>query len=213
VSTGTDFADELASAAGTDASGDTDTDSAVASTDGLLTNASGGMGLITATPTSSVALSGQASSSLTSGQRQFAATLSADTGLSPTILSAWLLAENQGARRRRVSRRATTIGSTWDTRTRAPTTRRTRSGPTPPPRRRDGRVAAGQDWLPVTAPAPASSRSARASGNHRHPAAGDPEVGAGPQSEIRRSMPRISSRLSLRGADDDCRMTKAPTPE
>lgn len=33
---------------------------------------------------------------LTSGQQQFAATLSADTGLSPTVVSAWLLAEESG---------------------------------------------------------------------------------------------------------------------
>jgi hypothetical protein len=97
ASTGTDFADELASAAGTDASGDTATDSSAASTDGLMSNASGGVGLITATPTSSIALTGQASSRLTSGQQQFAATLSADTGLSPTVVSAWLLAEESGS--------------------------------------------------------------------------------------------------------------------
>lgn len=37
-----------------------------------------------------------ASSQLTQGQQQFAATLSADTGLNPNVVSAWLLAEESG---------------------------------------------------------------------------------------------------------------------
>ena len=46
--------------------------------------------------TSGVALSSSASSQLTSGQQQFASTLSADTGLNPNVVSAWLLAEESG---------------------------------------------------------------------------------------------------------------------
>jgi hypothetical protein len=48
-----------------------------------------------ATGTSS-ALPVAASAQLTSGQRQFAATLVADTGLNPSVVSAWLLAEENG---------------------------------------------------------------------------------------------------------------------
>jgi hypothetical protein len=57
-----------------------------------------------AADTSSSALAAGASSTLaagaaaqlTSGQRQFAATLVADTGLNPSVVSAWLLAEENG---------------------------------------------------------------------------------------------------------------------
>jgi hypothetical protein len=48
------------------------------------------------TSTSGVALSSAASAQLTSGQQQFASTLSADTGLNPNVVSAWLLAEESG---------------------------------------------------------------------------------------------------------------------
>ncbi|HTW13122.1 MAG TPA: hypothetical protein VME01_10275 [Solirubrobacteraceae bacterium] len=45
----------------------------------------------------SVALPGSASSMLTSAQQQFASTLSADTGLNPGVISAWLLSEESGS--------------------------------------------------------------------------------------------------------------------
>ncbi|HWD69145.1 MAG TPA: hypothetical protein VG293_03060, partial [Solirubrobacteraceae bacterium] len=43
-----------------------------------------------------VSLSSAASGQLTSSQQQFASTLSADTGLNPNVVSAWLLAEESG---------------------------------------------------------------------------------------------------------------------
>jgi hypothetical protein len=43
-----------------------------------------------------VSLSSSASGQLTSSQQQFASTLSADTGLNPNVVSAWLLAEESG---------------------------------------------------------------------------------------------------------------------
>jgi hypothetical protein len=45
---------------------------------------------------SGVALSSSASSQLTSGQQQFASTLSAETGLNPNVVSAWMLSEESG---------------------------------------------------------------------------------------------------------------------
>ncbi len=88
---GTDFANALASAEGAGSS----TDTADSSVDGLLT---GGVAVSTgASTTSTVALPTAASSSLTSNQQQFASTLSADTGLSPSVVSAWLLAEESGS--------------------------------------------------------------------------------------------------------------------
>ncbi|HEX3615397.1 MAG TPA: hypothetical protein VHU61_02585 [Solirubrobacteraceae bacterium] len=52
--------------------------------------------LLSGASTSGVALSSSASSQLTSGQQQFASTLSADTGLNPSVVSAWLLSEESG---------------------------------------------------------------------------------------------------------------------
>ncbi len=59
------------------------------SSGGFLT---GGVGL-----SGGVTLTAAASSQLTSGQQQFASTLSADTGLNPSVVSAWLLAEESGS--------------------------------------------------------------------------------------------------------------------
>jgi hypothetical protein len=52
--------------------------------------------LLDGSSTSGVALSSSASAQLTSGQQQFASTLSAETGLNPNVVSAWLLAEESG---------------------------------------------------------------------------------------------------------------------
>jgi hypothetical protein len=46
--------------------------------------------------TSGVTLPASASSLLTSGQQQFASSLSADTGLNPGVVTAWLLSEESG---------------------------------------------------------------------------------------------------------------------
>jgi hypothetical protein len=105
----TDFADELAAAEQGDSTGTTadasstlgDTASASGSNFGSLANSALGTGSYTSGlqsggSTSGVALSSSASSQLTSGQQQFASTLSAETGLNPNVVSAWLLAEESG---------------------------------------------------------------------------------------------------------------------
>jgi hypothetical protein len=51
---------------------------------------------LTGASSSGVSLSPSASSQLTSGQQQFASTLSAETGLNPNVVSSWLLAEESG---------------------------------------------------------------------------------------------------------------------
>jgi hypothetical protein len=61
-----------------------------------LGSSSDASGLLTGASTSGVALSSSASSQLTSGQQQFASTLSAETGLNPNVVSSWLLAEESG---------------------------------------------------------------------------------------------------------------------
>lgn len=105
----TDFADELAAAEQGD-TGDPDTSSALDDGDatgaldatasgasfGSLDSSALGGGLLSTSGASGVALSSSASSQLTSGQQQFASTLSADTGLNPNVVSAWLLAEESG---------------------------------------------------------------------------------------------------------------------
>jgi hypothetical protein len=53
-------------------------------------------GATPAAASGSVSLSPSASSQLTPAQQQFASTLSADTGLNPNVVSAWLLAEESG---------------------------------------------------------------------------------------------------------------------
>jgi len=72
-------ASTLASSAGT---------SGLAATAGLASTSQG--------TTSGVALPASASSLLTSGQQQFASSLSADTGLNPGVVTAWLLSEESG---------------------------------------------------------------------------------------------------------------------
>ena len=61
-----------------------------------LTSGAGLSSLLSGTGSSGVSLSASASSQLTSSQQQFASTLSADTGLNPNVVSAWLLAEESG---------------------------------------------------------------------------------------------------------------------
>jgi hypothetical protein len=114
-----DFANELAAAEQSDSSdtnadtssdaastlGDTsdaastlgDTASASGTTFGsLASSALGTIGLLSSSSSSGVALPSSASAQLTSGQQQFASTLSADTGLNPSVISSWLLAEESG---------------------------------------------------------------------------------------------------------------------
>jgi hypothetical protein len=120
----TDFADQLAQAQSPDATSLTDPTSATDSTaasDGTTAAAStvptdsgasfgsladSGLGAITAgagsvattaAATAGVALPASAGTMLTSNQQQFASTLSADTGLNPSVVSTWLLAEESGS--------------------------------------------------------------------------------------------------------------------
>jgi hypothetical protein len=121
----TDFADELAQAqsadptSATSATGATDSalpaDSAVAADSsvptagdtsfgsladsGLASGASGTASIasLTGGTSAGVALPSSASTLLTSNQQQFASTLSADTGLNPSVVSSWLLAEESGS--------------------------------------------------------------------------------------------------------------------
>jgi hypothetical protein len=111
-SSSSNFANELAAAEQTDSSDPSATaTSDTASTLGATASASGtnfgslassalGTSGYSGSPltssTSGVALSSSASSQLTSGQQQFASTLSAETGLNPNVVSSWLLAEESG---------------------------------------------------------------------------------------------------------------------
>jgi hypothetical protein len=113
----TDFSDALAQAQTTPAA-DTTADSAAtaSSTDGAtalassastgaltgststaaLTGSTSTAGL-TGASSSGVTLPASASTLLTSGQQQFASTLSADTGLNPGVVTSWLLSEESGS--------------------------------------------------------------------------------------------------------------------
>jgi hypothetical protein len=108
-SSSSDFANELAAAqdGSTDTTSDgSDAAGAAATTAGTSDSTLGSLGssalgatsLDSSAPGSStgVALSSSASSQLTSGQQQFASTLSAETGLNPNVVSSWLLAEESG---------------------------------------------------------------------------------------------------------------------
>lgn len=86
------FTDALAQAAGATTGGTSGT--AVAGLGGQTLTGVVPDGLTTGS--SATAPSGAASALLTSGQQRFAATLSADTGLNPSVVSAWLLAEESG---------------------------------------------------------------------------------------------------------------------
>jgi len=103
----TDFANALAQAEGgaaTSATGSADaattnSDSALLSELLSAASGSGSGGVPAAAPVSSTAgatLPAVASSELTTDQQQFASTLSAQTGLSPSVVSAWLLSEESG---------------------------------------------------------------------------------------------------------------------
>jgi hypothetical protein len=78
----TTFADALAQAQGSQATG---TSASSAAQDVSAVTGAGATG--------STQLPAAAQSMLTTGQQQFAARLAADTGLSPSVISAWLLAE------------------------------------------------------------------------------------------------------------------------
>ena len=96
-----DFANQLA-AASTDPSSSASSDTAGSGgssfgslADSALGSTSTG-GVYSGASSSGVSLSSSASGQLTSSQQQFASTLSADTGLNPNVVSAWLLAEESG---------------------------------------------------------------------------------------------------------------------
>ncbi len=100
ATSGTDFSTELAQAQATDPTSSTDgvdqsslASSALGSSldTGSLGSLSGGAGL-----SGGVTLPQGATSMLTSSQQQFASRLSADTGLNPGVVSAWMLAEESG---------------------------------------------------------------------------------------------------------------------
>jgi hypothetical protein len=82
----------LSSQLGTTAAAPTDTPTSADGTTALssLTGSSGVSG-------NGVTLPASASSLLTAGQQQFASSLSADTGLNPGVVSAWLLSEESGS--------------------------------------------------------------------------------------------------------------------
>jgi hypothetical protein len=86
----TSFADTLSGAMGS-----TPTTSSFALTPGLPTTAVAS-GLTPTAATGGAGLPAGASSTLTSDQQQFASRLSADTGLDPGVVSAWVLAEESG---------------------------------------------------------------------------------------------------------------------
>jgi hypothetical protein len=96
----TSFADTLSGAMGS-----TPTTSSLALTPGLPTTAAASgltatglttPGLTTTAASGGAGLPAGASSTLTSDQQQFASRLSADTGLDPGVVSAWVLAEESG---------------------------------------------------------------------------------------------------------------------
>jgi hypothetical protein len=106
-----DFANQLAAAQGTAATGSTSSGGTSSDFGSLASSAlgtgatasslvSGGTGLVGASGSSLSAsastLPASASSMLTSGQQQFAATLSSATGLNPGVVTSWLLAEESG---------------------------------------------------------------------------------------------------------------------
>jgi len=101
-STGGTYGSLADSELGAPASSGTTTNSAGATTLSSLSGSSG-LAATTGLPTTSgitssgVALPASASSLLTSGQQQFASSLSADTGLNPGVVTSWLLSEESGS--------------------------------------------------------------------------------------------------------------------
>ncbi len=103
----TDFADELAQAqsadptSSTDSSVPTDSDTSFGSlADSALSSsptATASAAAATGGTSAGEALPASASTQLTANQQQFASTLSADTGLNPSVVSSWLLAEESGS--------------------------------------------------------------------------------------------------------------------
>jgi hypothetical protein len=103
TSSSTDFANQLAAAQEADPTSATastlPTDTALA-TNSALPSGSGTFGALADSAlgsTAGVALPTSGSAQLTSSQQQFASTLSADTGLNPGVVTAWLLAEESGS--------------------------------------------------------------------------------------------------------------------
>ncbi len=80
---------------GSGALGSSGLDSGALGSSGLDSSAAGSL-YAGGTTAGSSSLMAPASGQLTSAQQQFASTLSADTGLNPNVVSAWLLAEESG---------------------------------------------------------------------------------------------------------------------
>jgi hypothetical protein len=110
----TDFANALAQAqspdatSATDSASDTDPSFGSVADSGLATGSpaastqsptASSLSLLTGgvAPTSGAALPAAGSAALTSSQQQFASTLSAETGLNPSVVTAWLLSEESGS--------------------------------------------------------------------------------------------------------------------
>jgi len=93
-----DSSDAALSSLDSSALGSSSLDSSALGSSSLSNSPLGGDSLssLLGTSTSGVALPSSASSQLTSGQQQFASTLSAETGLNPNVVSSWLLAEESG---------------------------------------------------------------------------------------------------------------------
>jgi hypothetical protein len=98
TSSASDFANQLAAAqsdtTSADSSGAAGTSFGTLASSALGSASSGGV--YAPAGSGGVSLSSAASGQLTSSQQQFASTLSADTGLNPNVVSAWVLAEESG---------------------------------------------------------------------------------------------------------------------
>lgn len=94
ATSGSSFGSLASSALGSDALGSSGAGDPT-STGGLYAGGTT-VGSSALTPAAGSALTPAASSQLTSSQQQFASTLSADTGLNPNVVSAWLLSEESG---------------------------------------------------------------------------------------------------------------------
>ena len=95
-SSGSDFSSAL-SQAQAGSSGSSSSSAAGSAPDAAGSTVSALTGGTSVTGTVGTALPSSAGTLLTSSQQQFASTLSADTGLNPSVVSAWLLAEESGS--------------------------------------------------------------------------------------------------------------------
>ncbi len=166
---GGDFSDALAQATGADASSAMTEPTAVAASAGTTLGSLDGAGSALDDAGSGASLPGSTSTLLTSRQQQFASTLSADTGLNPSVVSAWLLSEEPGGATQSRQAAGNNDCSISATPIPAPTASTTRCGPilSPRPTRpRSGCKVRARS--PATEPpAPGSSRSCSPLGRRR----------------------------------------------